>query len=80
MTAGVKVSVRLPPKLASEIDRLVEEGLFSNRSDFIKEAIRYYLRNVKESMEEDEKWVLAAVENVLREDWESEEDSFWDDY
>ncbi|WP_370519643.1 ribbon-helix-helix domain-containing protein [Thermococcus sp. JdF3] len=80
LTAGVKVSVRLPPKLASEIDRLVEEGLFSNRSDFIKEAIRYYLRNVKESMEEDEKWVLAAVENVLREDWESEEDSFWDDY
>nr|WP_240910823.1 hypothetical protein [Thermococcus sp. MAR1] len=54
--------------------------MFSNRSDFIKEAIRYYIRNVKERLREDELWILRAVEETLKEDWESESDRFWDDY
>ncbi|MDK2915041.1 MAG: hypothetical protein PWQ79_1956 [Thermococcaceae archaeon] len=78
MTTGVKVSVRLPPKLAEEIDSLVKAGLFSNRSDLIKEAIRHYLRELRKELTEEERWRLKAVEEVLREDWESEEDSFWD--
>lgn len=80
MTTGVKVSVRLPPKLAEEIDSLVKAGLFSNRSDLIKEAIRHYLRELRKELTEEERWRLKAVEEVLREDWESEEDSFWDSY
>ncbi|WP_048151182.1 ribbon-helix-helix domain-containing protein [Palaeococcus ferrophilus] len=80
MTTGVKVSVRLPPKLAEEIDSLVKEGLFSNRSDLIKEAIRYYIRELRKELTDEERWRLKAVEDVLKEDWESEEDSFWDSY
>jgi Arc/MetJ-type ribon-helix-helix transcriptional regulator len=80
VVTGVKVSVRLPPKLAEEIDSLVKAGLFSNRSDLIKEAIRHYLMELKKELTDEEKWRLKAVEDVLKEDWESEEDSFWDSY
>lgn len=78
MATSVKVSVRLPPRLAEEIDSLVKAGLFSNRSDLIKEAIRHYLRELRKELTEEERWMLKAVEDVLREDWESKEDSFWD--
>lgn len=81
MAVRVKVSVRLPPKLVGEIDKLVESGLFSNRSDFIKEAIRQYLRELKrEELTKEERWVLGMVQPVVAEDWESEEDKFWDNY
>jgi Arc/MetJ-type ribon-helix-helix transcriptional regulator len=80
VVTGVKVSVRLPPKLAEEIESLVKAGLFSNRSDLIKEAIRHYLRELRKELTDEEKWRLKAVEDILKEDWESEEDSFWDSY
>jgi putative addiction module CopG family antidote len=80
MVTGVKVSVRLPPRLAEEIDSLVQAGLFSNRSDLIKEAIRHYLRELRKELTDEEKWRLKAVEDILKEDWESGEDSFWDSY
>jgi|Deesub1362B_J571_1020462.scaffolds.fasta_scaffold00137_62 Arc/MetJ-type ribon-helix-helix transcriptional regulator len=81
MATTIKVSTRLPSKIVKEIDKLVESGLFTNRSDFIKEAVRQYLRELKkEEPTEEEKWVLNMVQPVLAEDWNSEEDKFWDDY
>jgi len=81
MVSTIKISARLPPKIVEEIDRLVQTGVFSNRSDFIKEAIRYYLRELKkEELTEEERWVLNMVQPVLAEDWKSKEDEFWDDY
>ena len=77
----IKISTRLPEGLVREIDKMVGRGMFSNRSDFIKEAIRYYLRELKkEGITEEEQWVLRMTKPVLAEDWESEEDSFWDNY
>jgi len=45
MTTTVKVSARIPRGLAERMDRLIEEGLYSNRSEIIKEALRYFLLN-----------------------------------
>jgi len=81
MGSSIKVSARIPAKIVEEIDKLVQEGIFSNRSDFIKEAVRNYLRELKkEELTEEERWVLHMVQPILTEDWESEEDKFWDDY
>ena len=81
MTNTIKISSRLPSKVVEEIDRLVEKGIFSNRSDFIKEAVRQYLRKLKkEELTEEERWVLNMVQPVLGEDWNSKEDEFWDEY
>ncbi|ASJ17055.1 CopG family transcriptional regulator [Thermococcus chitonophagus] len=81
MATTIKISVRLPPKIVEEIDRLVQNGVFSSRSDFIKEAVRHYLRELrKEELTEEEKWVLNMVQPILAEDWNSKEDKFWDEY
>lgn len=34
------VTVRLPPADADDIDRLIDAGRFTNRSDFLRHAIR----------------------------------------
>ena len=81
MATTVKISVRLPSKVVEEIDRLVQSGVFSNRSYFIKEAVRHYLREMRrEELTEEERWVLNMVQPVLAEGWNSKEDEFWDDY
>ncbi|MCD6189704.1 MAG: ribbon-helix-helix protein, CopG family, partial [Thermococcus sp.] len=79
MSSSIKISARIPAKIVEEIDKLVQRGIFSNRSDFIKEAVRYYLRELKkEELTKEERWVLHMVQPILAEDWESEEDKFWD--
>ena len=81
MATTVKISIRLPSKIVEEIDRLVQSGVFSNRSDFIKEAVRHYLKEMRrEGLTEEGRWVLNMVQPVLAEDWNSKEDEFWDDY
>ena len=81
MSSSIKISARIPAKIVEEIDKLVQRGIFSNRSDFIKEAVRYYLRELKkEELTKEERWVLHMVQPILAEDWESEEDKFWDNY
>jgi len=84
MASTVKVSARLPSRVVQEIDRAVQKGVFSSRSDFLKEAVRHYLRELKKENfieeAEDEKWVLSAVQPILAEDWNSPEDDYWDDY
>ncbi|MFA4662246.1 ribbon-helix-helix domain-containing protein [Pyrococcus kukulkanii] len=56
MATTIRISVRLPPKIVEEIDRLIQKGVFSNRSDFIKEAVRHYLRELRrEGLTEEER-------------------------
>ncbi|MFA4647766.1 ribbon-helix-helix domain-containing protein [Pyrococcus kukulkanii] len=56
MATTVKISVRLPSKVVEEIDRLVQSGVFSNRSYSIKEAVRHYLREMRrEELTEEER-------------------------
>jgi Arc/MetJ-type ribon-helix-helix transcriptional regulator len=46
---AVTISFRLPKKLIEEIDRIVEQGMFQSRSDFVRQAIRYYLIKLQET-------------------------------
>ena len=44
-------SLVIDPKLVKEIDKLIKEhGLFSSRSDFIRDAIRARLIEVRQSL------------------------------
>jgi len=63
-----------------ELDALVEEGLYSNRSEVIKEALRDFVRRMKRDKEEEEfvKGMLKKLEPTLAEDWDRPEDEWWD--
>jgi Arc/MetJ-type ribon-helix-helix transcriptional regulator len=43
----VTLSVRLEKELINEIDLLVKKGLYSSRSEFIRQAIRDKLKEMK---------------------------------
>ncbi|WP_068322031.1 ribbon-helix-helix domain-containing protein [Pyrococcus kukulkanii] len=43
MEATEKITVRFPKGLVREMDRLIQEGEFSSRSELIKEAVRLFL-------------------------------------
>ncbi|HDI86598.1 MAG: CopG family transcriptional regulator [Thermoproteota archaeon] len=38
------ISLKVPVSMAEELDRLVKEGVYMNRSEAIREAIRLLLR------------------------------------
>ena len=46
---GVTISFRLPKNLIEEIDKVVEQGMFQSRSDFVREAIRFYIIKLREA-------------------------------
>ncbi|ANF22634.1 ribbon-helix-helix domain-containing protein [Thermococcus piezophilus] len=82
MGASVKITARIPPALVAEIDRLVQAGYYSSRSEVIKEALRdFIMRNKflpKETKDEEYlKAIQKMVEPILAEDWESEADEYW---
>ena len=82
MTNTVKVSLRIPVGLAERMEKLIESGIYSNRSEIIKAALREYLLKEERKLEEESenRWILKTVEPILAEDWESEDDEFWDNY
>lgn len=41
----VVVSVKMPKELLKELDKLVEEGMFSSRSEAIRRGIALLIRN-----------------------------------
>mgnify|MGYP003141823497 CR=1 FL=1 len=45
------INFRVPPKMAIEIDRLVEEELYSNRSEILRSALREFLVNRRQDGE-----------------------------
>lgn len=62
-------SLVIDQKLVKQIDRLVKEhGLFSSRSDFIRDAIRARLIEVRKSILEDEIGEKPGKEELEREE------------
>jgi len=55
---GVGISVKLPPSLLEQMDKLVEAGIFGNRSDVIREAVRQLI--IKYYSLDSERPVLAV--------------------
>jgi len=45
------ITIRLPRWMIQAIDDLVEKGLYPNRSEFIREAIRSHLRRYANYLE-----------------------------
>jgi Arc/MetJ-type ribon-helix-helix transcriptional regulator len=39
------ISIRLPDKILSNIDKLVEEGIYANRTEALRDAARLLLRD-----------------------------------
>ena len=56
MMASVQVNIRTTPFLADELDRMVQNGYFRNRTEAVNEGIRilirrYQLKNTKERID-----------------------------
>jgi putative addiction module CopG family antidote len=59
------VTAKLTPRLAAEIDALVEEGWYANRSEAIRDAVRNLvdkknLARLEKAVNEDIEWALHA--------------------
>ncbi len=65
MSATEKVSVRFPQGIIREIDKLVENGEFSSRSELIKEAVRFFLLHYESPEELWEAYKLLARERKV---------------
>ncbi|MDI6888379.1 MAG: ribbon-helix-helix domain-containing protein [Methanocellales archaeon] len=57
------IPAKLTPKLITELDELVKEGWYSNRSEAIRDAVRELVERKKlelleEAIEEDIRWGL----------------------
>ncbi len=61
---NILISLRFPEKLLEEIDLIVKEGHFSNRTEFIKNAVRLELREYRKISEEEEKEVLEISKQL----------------
>ena len=47
MTYATTIPAKITPKLLAEMDELVKEGWYANRSEFVRDAIRDMLRKLK---------------------------------
>ncbi|ALM75330.1 MULTISPECIES: ribbon-helix-helix domain-containing protein [Thermococcus] len=81
--SSVKITVRIPAGIAKMIDELVEAGLYSNRSEVVKEALREFVLSKKipnaKSQDEDEEFIksmLKVIEPILAEDWNNDPDDY----
>jgi Arc/MetJ-type ribon-helix-helix transcriptional regulator len=45
--ASVSISARIAPEQAAQILELIEAGLYLDESDFVRDAIRYRLSEIK---------------------------------
>lgn len=48
MTKNV-IQMRMPEKLAADIERLVKKGLYKNRSEVVIDAVRHFLGSERKS-------------------------------
>ncbi len=58
MTFATLIPAKLTPKLVEEMDELVKEGWYANRSELVRDAIRDMLRKLK----------LQRLEAAIKED------------
>jgi len=70
MTRTQKILVSLPPKLIEQMDSLVEQGFYSNRSVLIEQAVRNLIteelqivQKVKERLEKE--GIVEAIRQRL---------------
>ncbi|MCW7070735.1 MAG: ribbon-helix-helix domain-containing protein [Methanophagales archaeon] len=47
------IQARLTPKLLEEVEKMVKEGLYADRDEAIRDAIRRLMREMRHSKEED---------------------------
>ncbi|MEK6960159.1 MAG: ribbon-helix-helix domain-containing protein [Nanoarchaeota archaeon] len=57
------IPAKVTGRLAAEMDEIIEEGWYANRSEFVRDAIRGLVRKVKlerleAAVKEDVKWGL----------------------
>jgi len=65
---SIPITIRLSIRVVHEIDELVREGLWPSRSEFIREAIRRFLIEVKYKLRKkmaEEKDVLELSEVII---------------
>jgi len=56
------ITIRLPRWMIQAVDDLVEKGLYPNRSEFIREAIRNHLRRYANYLEKRNIVILRETE------------------
>lgn len=68
-----KITINLGPVDLGQIDLLVREGFYANRTDFIRTAIRNQLRGHSEAVEQTvaRKTLVLGVQHYTREDLEA---------
>ncbi len=47
------IQAKLTPKLLDEVEKLIKEGLYADRDEAIRDAIRRLIREIKYSVEEE---------------------------
>lgn len=58
MGASETIPTKITPRLVEEMDIVIEEGWYANRSEFIRDAIRNQIRKMK----------LERIEAEIKED------------
>lgn len=43
---SIQINMRLPAKMVSDIDAVVDNGRYSSRQELVKEALREFLKGV----------------------------------
>jgi Arc/MetJ-type ribon-helix-helix transcriptional regulator len=56
----VKIGVTVPPLAVLYMDKAVEAGFFANRSDFVTQAMLFYIERKKEEIEFDKMLALEV--------------------
>ncbi|MCK4734921.1 MAG: ribbon-helix-helix protein, CopG family [Methanophagales archaeon] len=47
------IQAKLTPKLLEEVEKLIKEGLYADRDEAIRDAIRRLIREIRYSVEEE---------------------------
>jgi len=47
------IEAKLTPKLLEEVEKMIKEGLYADRDEAIRDAIRRLIREIKYSVEEE---------------------------
>jgi Arc/MetJ-type ribon-helix-helix transcriptional regulator len=77
LTDTEKITINLGPVDLGQIDLLVQEGFYSNRTDFIRTAIRNQLSTHSEVVRETvaRKTMVLGLQNFTRQDLEAVRDA-----
>ncbi len=77
LTETEKITINLGPVDLGQIDLLVQEGFYSNRTDFIRTAIRNQLATHSEVVRETvaRKTMVLGLQNFTRQDLEAVRDA-----